>query len=99
MELIFNEQDLVDSICVYTAEQEYTNPENIQVDLVFHPTAGFSATASAPAGTRKLNEQDVIDAITVYLRDYHNFNPDLLFVDLQFKQKEQITASIQVRSV
>ena len=30
MELLLNEQDLVDSVCVYTAAKEYTNPESIE---------------------------------------------------------------------
>lgn len=98
MELFFNEQDLVDSVCVYTAEREYTSPETIDVDLAFNPSLGFSAIANVQGRTRNLNEQDLIDAVAVYLRDYHNFNPDFLFVDLQFIEKEGVTASIQVKN-
>lgn len=98
MELLFNEQDLVDSVCVYTAAQEHTNPENIDVDLAFNPSIGFSATAIAPGRSRNLNEQELIDAVAVYLRDYHNFNPDRLLIDLRFTENEGITASIQVKN-
>jgi hypothetical protein len=97
MELLFNEQDLVDSVCVYTAAKEYTNPESIDVDLAFNRSFGFSATAKAPGKTSNFNEQDLIDAVSVYLRDYHNFNPDRLLVDLRFTENEGITASIQVK--
>jgi hypothetical protein len=97
MELLFNEQDLVDSVCVYTAAKEYTNPESIQADLAFNKSFGFSATANAQGRTRNLNEQDLIDAVAAYLRDYHNFNPDRLQVDLRYTENEGITASIQVK--
>lgn len=98
MELLFNEQDLVDSVCVYTAAREYTNPEDVDVDLAFNPSFGFSATANVRGRMRNLNEQDVIDAVAVYLRDYHNFHPDRLQVDLRFTENEGITASILVRN-
>ncbi|MCQ6278511.1 DUF2653 family protein [Bacillus sp. EB600] len=97
MELLFNEQDLVDSVCVYTAAKESNNPESIEADLAYNPSVGFSATANAHGKTRNLNEQDLIDSVAIYLRDYHNFNPDRLLVDLRYTEKEGITASIQVK--
>jgi hypothetical protein len=98
MELFFNEQDLVDSVCVYTAEKEYARPESIDVNLAFHAALGFSAIANNRGRTRNLNEQELIDAVAVYLRDSHNFNPDQLFIDLRYSESEGITASIQVKS-
>ncbi|MFC7392077.1 DUF2653 family protein [Scopulibacillus cellulosilyticus] len=98
MELLFNEQDIVDSVCVYTAEEEDANPEQVEVDLEFNPSSGFAATAIVHGRTIRLNEQDVIDAVAVYLRDYHQFIPESLLIELSFSEKEQFTASIQVRN-
>ena len=98
MELLFNEQDLVDSVCVYTAAKEYARPENIDVELAFDPSFGFSATARIQGQTRTLHEQDLIDAVACYLRDYHQFDPNRLLVDLRLSEAEGITASIQVKS-
>jgi hypothetical protein len=98
MELLFNEQDLVDSVCVYTAAKEYTQPENTDVELTFNPSFGFSATARLLGKTRTLQEQDMIDAVAFYLRDYHNFDPDRLLVDLRFNETEGVTASVQVKN-
>ncbi|WP_066372263.1 DUF2653 family protein [Neobacillus fumarioli] len=97
MEILFNEQDLIDSVCVYVAAKEYTNPESVEADLMFNPSFGFSAEANIRGRIRNLTEQDLIDAVAVYLRDYHHFNPDHLLVDLRFAEREGITASIQVR--
>ncbi|MED3561712.1 DUF2653 family protein [Bacillus xiapuensis] len=97
MELLFNEQDLVDSVCVFAAAKEYTNPESVEADVMFNPSFGFSATANVRGRIRNLSEQELIDAVAVYLRDYHNFTPDRLLVDLRFTENEGIMASIQVR--
>ena len=97
MELLLNEQDIVDSVCVYTAAKEYSNPENIDVELAYHPSYGISADARCHGRTRNLNEQDVIDAVAVYLRDYHNFDPNRLLVELSFTEAVGITASVQLK--
>jgi hypothetical protein len=98
MELLFNEQDLVDSVCIYSAAKEHTHPENIDVELAFNPSFGFSATARIHGQTRTLHEQDMIDAVAYYLRDYHNFDQDRLLVDLRCSETEGVTASIQVKN-
>ena len=97
MELRFNEQDIVDSVCVYMSVRENVKPEQVEVDLEFTPSLGYSASALSAGRTVRLYEQDLIDAVAVYLRDYHEFNPDRLSIDLSFSEKEGFTASIQVR--
>lgn len=98
MVVLFNEQDLVDSVCVYMAAKEYTNPESIDVDLAYAPSIGFSAEAWVHGRIKSLTEQDLIDAAAVYLRDYHNFDHDRLMVDLRFNENEGISASIQIKN-
>ncbi|MDQ0198668.1 DUF2653 family protein [Neobacillus ginsengisoli] len=98
MELIFNEQDLVDSVCVYTSVREKARPEQVEADLEFNPDFGFAATALVYGRQVRLNEQDVIDAVSIYLRDYHQFHPDRLLVNLSFSEAEGFSASIQVRN-
>ncbi|MDQ0201211.1 DUF2653 family protein [Neobacillus ginsengisoli] len=98
MELLFNEQDLIDSVCVFTARRENVRPEQVEVDLEFNPSFGFAASALVYGRTLRLNEQDVIDAVAVYLQDYHQFVPNSLLINLSFSEKERFTASIQVRN-
>lgn len=96
MELLFNEKDLVESVCVYAVEKECTIHKSLNVNLAFNPFNGFSATAHSFGSTRNLNEQEIVDAVGFYLSGSYNFDPDLLFVDLRFSEIEGITASIQV---
>jgi hypothetical protein len=98
MELLFDEQDLVDSVCVYVSEREKLRPEQVEVDLEFNPSFGFAASALVYGRTIRLNKQDLIDSVTVYLRDYQQFIPESLLVDLCFSEKERFKASIQVRN-
>ncbi|MGG0473764.1 DUF2653 family protein [Priestia aryabhattai] len=96
MEVLFNEQDLVDSICIYIAVKESIEPQHVEVDLEFHPSLGFAASTLALGRATRLYEQDIIDAVAVYLQDYHQFITDHLQVNLSFSEKDGFTASIQV---
>ena len=96
MEVLFNEQDIVDSICIYIALEERIEPEQVEVDLELHPSLGITASTLALERTARLHEQDIIDAVAVYLQDYHQFVADHLQVNLSFSEKDGFTASIQV---
>lgn len=96
MKIFFQEQDVIDAVCVYEASEHAYRPEQIEVDLQFHPNYGFHASARLPYRTVELNEQNLIDAIAVYLCDYHNFIPEQLRIDLQFQEHIGITAEIIV---
>jgi len=96
MEVLFNEQDIVDSVCIYIALKERIEPEQIEVDLELHPSLGITASTLALGRTARLHEQDIIDAVAVYLQDYHQFVADHLQVNLSFSEKDGFTASIQV---
>lgn len=96
MELLFNEKDLVESVCVYADENDCSSGKSIDVNFAFNPFMGFSAKAHSSGRTRSLNEQEIVDAVGFYLSDCYNFDPELLFVDLRFSEADGITASVQV---
>lgn len=95
MEIRFNEQDVVDSVCVFVAYTERTSPEDVDVDLRYNQT--LSALAVYNRFDKKyLEEQDIIDAIALYLKEYHSFNPYELKIDLLFSNEEGFGAVIIV---
>jgi hypothetical protein len=96
MELLFNEQDIVDSVCVYTAARENTVPERVEVDLEYTPSIGFGASALVYGRNVRLHEQDVIDAVALYLQDYHQFIPERLLINLSFSETDGFSASIKI---
>jgi hypothetical protein len=91
----FNEQDVVDSVCVYTASHENCDPYDVDVDLSFE-SSRFTAQVNYPRGNRVLDDQDLIDAIAIFLRDYHNFEPTTLRIDLTFQEGDGVGATIEV---
>ncbi|PGA19461.1 hypothetical protein COL65_08190 [Priestia aryabhattai] len=98
MEVLFNEQDIVDSVCIYIALKERIEPEQVEVDLELHPSRGITASTLALGHIARLHEQDIIGAVAVYLQDYHQFVENHLQVNLAFSEKNGLTASIQVFS-
>jgi hypothetical protein len=97
MKIFFEEQDLIDSVCVFTALRHGLKPENLQVELFFEEQKGFSAVATSGNGMLqyRLNEQDLIDSVAVYLRDYHRFDPHRLTVELFFEPDKGFWAIIE----
>jgi hypothetical protein len=92
----FTEQDVVDACCVYVALQHRTRPEDVQVDLQYHPNTGFSAEARAGWRNVFLPQQELVDAIATYLAEYHQFNPNDLRIEMIFDDKLGIEADIAV---
>ncbi|MGG0185913.1 DUF2653 family protein [Bacillus rhizoplanae] len=96
MKIYFIEQDIVDAVCVHAAAIHAYRPEQIDVDLQFHPNRGFGASARLPYRTVELGEQELIDVIAFYLREYHNFIPESLRIDLQFHEQTGFAADVEV---
>ncbi|QWI72963.1 DUF2653 family protein (plasmid) [Bacillus mycoides] len=94
MKIYFTEQDIVDAVCVHTAAIHKYRPEQIDVDLQFHPNKGFFSSARLPYRTIELGEQALIDAISFYLGEYHCFISEKLQVDLQFHEQTGFAADI-----
>lgn len=99
MKLFFTEQDLIDAVCVFSAQRWNKEPQQIEAELFVEEEKGFSAIASVQNGLYKypLTEQDLIDSVAVYLRDYHNFDPNRLFIELLFDEAKGFSAAIEQR--
>lgn len=96
MQIHFTEQDVVDACCVYMARNHRTRPEDVQVDLQFNPSQGFSAQTSVGYRNVVMYQQDLVDAICTYLAEYHQFNPNSLSVDMIYDDRLGIEADILV---
>jgi hypothetical protein len=97
MKIFFEEQDLVDSVCVFASLQRGWRPEHVQAELFYEEQKGFSAVATSGNGMLqfRMSEQDLIDAVAVYLRDYHRFDPNRLTVELFFEPDKGFWAIVE----
>jgi hypothetical protein len=99
MQLLFNEQDLIDSACVFVANKYNEEIQDIEAELYHEEEKGISAatTVRNDDKTYLLSEKDLIDAAAVYLNEHHNFDPDRLLIELIFEEKDGISAVIEIR--
>lgn len=96
MKIHFEEQDVIDSVCVSIANEQRCDPEDFDVDLQFNRAFGFSAEAKRGFHHYRLHEQQIVDAVVFYLAEYHSFLPDRLRVDLMFNEHTGIEADILI---
>ncbi|CAM2862709.1 DUF2653 domain-containing protein [Paenibacillus sediminis] len=98
MKILFNEQDVINSVCVFTAERYNEVIRNLEAELLFEESRGIYATASTINGHRiyEITEQDIVDGTAIYLDKYHNFDPNTLSIELFFDQDNGVSAVIEV---
>jgi hypothetical protein len=99
MKILFNEQDLIDSACVFTSNRYNEDIEDIEAELFQQEDKGISAvtTIKNDRKTYSLSEQDLIDAIAIYLDEYYNFDPTQLSIELIYEEDKGISAVIDKR--
>ncbi|MFD0693294.1 DUF2653 family protein [Paenibacillus sp. GCM10027628] len=99
MKIIFNEQDLIDSACVFTAERYHESIYELQAEIRHEHENGITAVVNFQNGrdTHQLTEQDLIDGSAIYLEKYHNFDPNKLSIELIFEVEEGFSAIIEKR--
>jgi hypothetical protein len=97
MEILFNEQDLIDSACVFIADKYNEDIEHLEAELYYEAGSGISATTTLKNDhkTYKLTEEELIDALAVYLDLHHNFEPSDLTIELLFDEDIGISAKIE----
>ncbi|MEK3723364.1 DUF2653 family protein [Paenibacillus sp. FSL H8-0034] len=97
MKIIFNEQDLIDSTCVFGASTYKEVIEDIQAELHHEEGKGITATLHAPTNqkTYQLSEQDIIEAAAIYLEAYHHFDPNQLWIQLFYEEGTGFSAEIE----
>jgi hypothetical protein len=99
MKILFNEQDLIDSACVFIANRYNEDLQDIQAELYHEEEMGISAvtTVKNDRKTYTLSEQDIIDATATYLDAYHTFDPIQLSIELIYEENKGISAVIDKR--
>jgi hypothetical protein len=99
MKILFNEQDIIDSACVFAAKKYNEVIENIKAELHHEEGKGISAILNIQSDQKihQLSEQDIIDATAIYLDEYHNFDPNQLLIELLFEEEKGFFAEIETQ--
>jgi hypothetical protein len=98
MKILLNEQDIIDSACVFIANRYNEVIDDIKAELHHEEGKGISGTTNVQNDrkTYPLSEQDIIDATAIYLDEYHNFDPNRLSVELIYEKETGFSAEIEI---
>ncbi|WP_071459784.1 DUF2653 family protein [Bacillus massilinigeriensis] len=66
-QLIISEQDIVNALCLYTADKKQVNLEEVGVELMFDDDYGFSAETHVGGRSQILISQNIIEALRMWL--------------------------------
>ena len=73
--LIIPEEDIVLAICIYIAEKQNIEPDNIQVELFYDDYSGVSAEIITPSGNQELITKQIITALREWIKDNLHADP------------------------
>ena len=98
MRLKLNEQEVVDGICVFVANQRNCRPEDVDVKEIDAKDNGdIIAKASAHGGhTHKYDNDEILEGIFQFLEEYHSFNREAMYGNVGFTKTEGFFAEIFV---
>jgi hypothetical protein len=95
MRLFLNEQEVIDGVCVFTANRNNGIPEDVEVkEIDFHKNGTFSAVAMIYGDRQRLDTQDIINGVAEFLEEYHCFNPEVMNVKINFSEHEGVFAEV-----
>ncbi|PLR91130.1 YxcD family protein [Bacillus sp. T33-2] len=89
-----SEQDIVDAICLYTADKRQISPHAVEVELLYDDDYGFSAETFIEGRKQILITQNIIEAIRLWLDQVLNEDP-FSGIELLLDDSEGIIALIK----
>ncbi|KAB2494205.1 YxcD family protein [Priestia endophytica] len=73
--LSISEQDIINALCVYISQKKQIKPEEVEVELMYDDSYGFSAEVFADGRKQVLITANLIEAIRLWLDEYLNRDP------------------------
>lgn len=88
----FNEQDIINAICLHVADKRKIQPQEVIVELMWDEEYGFSAEIETAGRQQVLVEANYIEAIRYWLQSQMNRNPYSAGIELVLDDDEGIIA-------
>ncbi|WP_026679056.1 YxcD family protein [Fictibacillus gelatini] len=89
------EQDVVNALCLFTANKRGMTPEEIEVELLYDDDYGFSAEVYANGRKQVLIEANIIEALRFWLDSETNIDPVSAGIELVLDDDEGIIAIVK----
>jgi hypothetical protein len=90
--MLLQEQDIMNAICLHMAERKQIKPEQVEVELMWDETLGFSAEVSAEGRNQFLVEANMLEAIERYL--YTQYDLRVFRNQIRLQVDEEMTAYV-----
>lgn len=90
-----SEQDIVNAICLHTAEKRQIDPHDVQVELFWDEEYGFSAEIQANGRKQQLIEANLIESIRYWIDHSLNRDPFSAGIQLELEEEEGIVAYLR----
>ncbi len=92
--LKISEQDIINAVCLHSADQKRMRPEEIEVELMFDDeNYGFSAEIYFNGRNQIITHRDLIEAIRFWMKETLNLNP-YMGIELKLDDQEGIIAFV-----
>lgn len=88
------EQEIMNAICLHIAERKGFRPEQVEVELLWDESLGYSAEVTAEGRSQYLVEANMLEAIERYLYSVHGLRVFRSQIRLQVDQ--EMTASVNI---
>lgn len=85
--------EIVNAICIHTAERKQIKPTDVQVELSWDEDTGYSAEIWAQGRSQFIVEANMIEAILRYVHQEYNIRA--YREDVTLELDEEITATIR----
>jgi hypothetical protein len=92
--MIISEQDIINSLCVYTARKKQVRPEEVEVELMYDEDYGFSAESWVNGRKQVLITANIIEALRLWLDEFLNMDPFAAAIELKLDDEQGIIAYI-----
>ncbi|WP_211747894.1 YxcD family protein [Paenibacillus sp. Marseille-Q4541] len=91
--MVITMDEIVNAICLHTAERKQIQPTEVQVELSWDEDTGYSAEVWAQGRNQFLVEANMIEAILRYVHQEYNIRA--YREDVSLELDEEITATIR----
>lgn len=91
--MVITMDEIVNAICIHTAERKQIKPTDVQVELSWDEDTGYSAEVWAQGRSQYLVEANMIEAILRYVHQEYNIRA--YREDVTLELDEEITATIR----
>lgn len=89
-----DEQEIVNAVCVYIANNKGISPESVYVELLFDDDEGYSAEIEVNGRKEIISEVKLVEALRNWMDLEYNMDPFSVGVQLDLHEGEGIVAYI-----